>query len=166
MGPLSKRREVNTRWRYFTREWKKILPPLELDIPANHSESPTDENNALSKKFGFHGFNILDQVFALTGPSWIPRPRTRRERSEGNEGHSVSSQVRRPSRWLRRRYLGLLGRMPVITLVRHREGQPEYRVSLAPQAVSPSLHNSPGRLAEIDEDAGSWLESNPNAAKR
>ncbi|KAJ6627104.1 hypothetical protein B0H10DRAFT_1780292, partial [Mycena sp. CBHHK59/15] len=34
LGPLSKRRETNIRWRYFVAEWKKVRTPLQVVVAS------------------------------------------------------------------------------------------------------------------------------------
>ncbi|OBZ79295.1 hypothetical protein A0H81_00776 [Grifola frondosa] len=42
LGPFSKRRQVNIRWRYFTQEWKKLYPPLQVTLKEETSSGEVD----------------------------------------------------------------------------------------------------------------------------
>ncbi|KAH7910694.1 hypothetical protein BJ138DRAFT_982405, partial [Hygrophoropsis aurantiaca] len=123
LGPFSKRREVNIRWRYFTKEWKKILPPLKISL-EEHSlveeagivkepASPID-----LRGIGFHDTNVLEEVLYLAGRPWERQQRTRRLKHNSNESTSpVISPFdgHLPKRWLQRRYQELLGRLPILS---------------------------------------------------
>ncbi|TFK77270.1 hypothetical protein BDN72DRAFT_873631 [Pluteus cervinus] len=156
LGRLSRRREMNLRWRYFTQEWKKVRPPVELAVPVDSSMKLSDEVGTLQHKFPLNDVGILDHILELVGSP--ARPLTRRERKGVEEDSTTVTRARHPSRWLRRRYLSLLGRIPVITLQNYRRGHTGYHVSLSPIAISPSLHGTHGRLAEVDADVAPWLK--------
>ncbi|KIK48437.1 hypothetical protein CY34DRAFT_20834 [Suillus luteus UH-Slu-Lm8-n1] len=100
LGPFSKRREVNARWKYFKQEWKKVLPPLQISVSP--SQEVGDEGSELGasaavRKIGFDGTVVLEELVHLT------------TKSENTSGASP------PRRWLRRRYQELLGRLPILT---------------------------------------------------
>lgn len=157
LGPLSKRREINVRWRYFVQEWKKIRPPLDL-TEANIQDNGS-ATEALSKRFPFHNYGLLDELIQFSGVSQAQRPLTRRERlADADTPEQNISSTRHPSRWLRRRYLGLLGRIPILTMQRTRQGQPEYLISLFPDSLSHVLRGTSARLPPIDDINRSWLD--------
>ncbi|KAE9408283.1 hypothetical protein BT96DRAFT_954212 [Gymnopus androsaceus JB14] len=105
LGPLSKRLEFNTRWRYFEREWKKVYPPLEVAV----QKEKTGRANAI----GFQDQGLIDHINDMVRPSAATSPMTRRERLSSNAQLPPPTQ-RHPSRWLRRRYQDLLGRLPIL----------------------------------------------------
>lgn len=167
LGPLSKRREVNIRWRYFVTEWKKIRPPLQVVVKDMSNEvvhnrsTKEDVRRAGIRGFGMQGFGVFEEIETLVGPPWIPKAPTRRERELGKKAtyDSTSHIPRHPSRWLRRRYQELLGRMPVLTYTRTQNVRTEgYSVSLSHRAIAPWQRYTANRLAEIDIVNLAWLE--------
>jgi hypothetical protein len=86
LGPLSKRREVNLRWRFFTDEWKKVIPPLQLTCKEALSTgkgvqepSSTESLARLGlRPVGMQGLGVLEHVEHLARPP--PATLTRRER--------------------------------------------------------------------------------------
>ncbi|KAG1875566.1 hypothetical protein DFJ58DRAFT_675490, partial [Suillus subalutaceus] len=102
LGPFSKRREVNARWKYFRQEWKKVLPPLQISVSP--SREVGDEGSDLGtltavRKIGFDGTTVLEELVQLT-----TKPKN-------------ASGAFLPRRWLRRRYQELLGRLPILTFI-------------------------------------------------
>ncbi|PFH54829.1 hypothetical protein AMATHDRAFT_72589 [Amanita thiersii Skay4041] len=160
LGPFSKRREVNIRWRYFTTECKKILPPLRI------VENQRMDSQFVAKPSERYGQELGPQTFRdvedLIGPVWKIRPLTRRERLT-----SIVPSIPRsyhPSRWLRRRYQQLLGRLPELSLT---DVEPKVNpsVKLSPCAIHPALRLLPNRLPEATVDDLQWLkQSNSNKA--
>ncbi|KAG6821358.1 hypothetical protein H0H93_014155 [Arthromyces matolae] len=166
LGPFSKRREVNIRWRYFTQEWKKVLPPLQVVIS---NTSPDVESSDVSddaviragiRRMGMQGNGIFEGVCQIVGPLTIPRPQTRKERLSSGVSVGALEQTRHPSRWLRRRYQELLGRLPVLKYTtRNGECVGRYSVTLSPTALAPSLRHDPSRYSEVEPEADlEWLE--------
>lgn len=105
-GRLSKRREVNIRWRQFKTETKKLLPPLgtraamqdgKLQFPHKNLENLVDMESVVGE--------------LCRGPT-----ETRREQKAKLENHDIPtpSMYRHPSRWVRRRYRWLLSYTPKI----------------------------------------------------
>ncbi|KAG6911571.1 hypothetical protein DXG01_011873 [Tephrocybe rancida] len=168
LGPLSKRREVNIRWRYFTEEWRKVLPPLQVVVKdaaseGGESSSKDDISQVGVRAMGMQGSGIFEDVRAVAGPLTVPPPLTRKERLKMNDALDVSVQHRHPSRWLRRRYQGLLGRLPVLTYSRpsnqNKQSSGKYSVSLSPNAMAHSLRFDPFRYPEVEPVADlEWLK--------
>lgn len=168
LGPLSKRREVNIRWRYFSANWKKIRPPLQVVVEETSAEaSPcsthTNTQRAGIRGFGMQGQKVQEDIETIVGPTWMPRAPTLKEQrttgiSTAQEGVILS---RHPSRWLRRRYQELLGRIPILTLSRDKDGHTpgKYSVSLSPNSLAPTLRNSPRPKMEAEDiDNQAWLK--------
>jgi hypothetical protein len=162
LGPLSKRREVNFRWRFFTGEWKKVVPPVQLTCTESSSTGKEIQQSSDRKiltrlglrPVGMQGFGILEHVERLARPP-TTRPLTRRERST-TKAHPPTD-VPSP-RWIRRRYQQLLGRLPILTYYRSaRKTQGSYHVTLSPHAVSTSQPRSSRGLAEADVIDLTWL---------
>lgn len=188
LGPFSKRREVNIRWRYFTREWKKVYPPLQIRLAEWRESGETrymvDEDSLL--RAGIRGApmqntGIMEQVIALAGQAHELRSSTRRERLAG-QAHAHGSSTRDepfasddltdalpsgfdthlPHRFLRRRFRTLLSRLPILTYTYEkssaRETRPKYEVSLASAAVSQQSRYMPSRFVEADETDIAWIQ--------
>ncbi|KAH7930547.1 hypothetical protein BV22DRAFT_1054706 [Leucogyrophana mollusca] len=168
LGPLSKRREVNIRWRYFTKEWKKVLPPLEVSV-ADHTSSEGDEAvhkhvaKAGIRPIGFQNTIVLEELLELAGHPWKRQQSTRRRKHDPDivasppvspfDGHL-------PTRWLRRRYQELLGRLPILTFYQQppkvTEGRGRYDVSWASSALIPSRSHST-RLPYVGDGDMEWI---------
>lgn len=175
LGPLSKRREVNLRWRYFTKEWHKVLPPVQLSV-KELSESgevvctSTDAHDVARagvRGVGLSGTRILEEVQNIAGPAWKPLSTPRRTRREAER---QAPEITRecfdsdlPTRWVRKRYQNLLGRMPILTYsYQKREGEGysrgRYEVTLDPSALSSHIRYTAHRLPPIDESNLSWIK--------
>jgi hypothetical protein len=146
LGPFSKRREVNARWKYFGQEWKKVLPPLQISVSP--SREVGDEGSELGastalRKIGFDGTIVLEELVQLT---------TKQKNTSG-----ASHQ----KRWLRRRYQELLGRLPILTYFSSRKDMNTkkhsgFSVSLAPNALK--ARNQGGPLPCATDDDVAWNE--------
>ncbi|KAG7450699.1 uncharacterized protein BT62DRAFT_991550 [Guyanagaster necrorhizus] len=169
LGPLSKRREVNIRWRFFTQESRKVYPPLEVkakvfsDTPAN--ASPVTIREAGIRGFGFQGQGLLEDIHSIVGQGKEGlRPITRRERQamERNGQTPSTPAPRHPSRWLRRRYQQLLGKLPQVTYIYQSDAKSgpkdgKYMVSLSDQSIAASVvpvH----QYSELDSTALAWYD--------
>jgi hypothetical protein len=171
LGPFSKRRQVNIRWRFFTTEWKKILPPLQVVLQG--VSSPNDRFSQVSDKeslaragiraVGMQGAGVFEEIEKLAAP--LPATPTRRQRNIGH-GHTgmvapsdSSTETRFPRRWLRRRFRLLLARLPILTCPREKQGDTgKYQVSLSREAIVPSRHFGGKRQAEVDDVDVTWLQ--------
>jgi len=167
-GPLSRRREVNIRWRYFTREWKKVLPPLQVTVQEKSSnyEVCHETSEALGvvragiRGVGMQGSGILEDVENIVSPPWMLSTPTRRERRTKDQSTDLAVPLprQRPIRWLRRRYQELLGRLPILTYIRQEgHASQRYEVTLHPCAIAPSKRYGAKRLAEADDVDLMWI---------
>ena len=163
LGPFSKRREVNIRWRYFTTEWKKVHAPLQIAVKHREGVDSGITNAELFhvgvRGLGLQAQGIHEDLEALVGPPEMPRNLTRKELG-GAIKVNTEKPSRHPSRWLRRRYQELLGRIPILSLVRHPSdsSQGKYFVSLSQNALAPSLRTSSRRLIEVStSDDREWV---------
>lgn len=163
LGPLSKRREVNIKWRFFTDNWQKLWPPIDLTIdpgPISSTKSKEVVREA-PRPVGIPGQGLLEDVKAMVGASQARRPpvprRQRRslpadedaERRHDTSTAPTSANVA-PTRFLRRRYAELLGKIPILTYTR----TGKYIVSLDDAALHQE-RNYP--LAEIGDSERAWL---------
>ncbi|KAJ4002502.1 hypothetical protein F5050DRAFT_29805 [Lentinula boryana] len=161
LGLLSRRLELNTRWRYFTREWKKVYPPLDIAVKGNDgllSTSVSDVKNAGGRMLGSQDQGLLPGVEDIVGPPTAGTPITRRERLSGiQQSTGNSSKQRHPSRWLRRRYQALLGRLPVLILNQGHK-KPSYGVNLPLSSIALVGRNAAHRRPALDAPNLAWLE--------
>jgi len=166
LGPLSKRREVNKRWRYFVTEWKKILPPLEVVVKTPDGSENTgldDVSQAGIRSAGFQGYGVFKEIEDIIGPVTPARPITRRERRTRPEDNPSppSAMPRHPSRWLRRRYQELLGRLPAL-IYGYDPRYPEGRGSYSAQASIGALHHDVKATAHrrpvLDDSGLAWYQ--------
>ncbi|KAL0580817.1 hypothetical protein V5O48_001193 [Marasmius crinis-equi] len=165
LGPLSKRREVNTRWRWFTQEWKKVYPPLEVVVRDPSSGTESTERDAVSqaniREVGLQGHHLFEEIEQLVGQSHSARTPTRRERQTLKENGETRPQelAQRPTRWLRRRYQRLLARLPALIYTPGRNSSPgRYSVELSALSVAHDLRGSTIRKPELDADNLAWYE--------
>jgi len=174
LGPFSKRREVNLHWRYFKREWKKVLPPLQLSVKeisdVNESSDKHDTARFGVRGVGLQGGRVLEEAQILAGPAWKPlsTPRRAKQRPESQNLNSPESAFTSslPTRWLRKRYQNLLGKVPILTYhtkerkIGHNNNRPtsRYEVSLAPSAISSHIRYGANRLPPVDEANLRWIQ--------
>ena len=173
LGPFSKRREVNLRWRYFTREWRKVIPPVQLCVKElselGDSTPAASDKQSVSRAgvrgLGLQGSDVLEEVQKLAGPAWKPLSIPRRAKGVARQGAPqpagpIHSDM--PSRWLRKRYQELLGRMPILTYsyrTQEPKSQPTgwYEVTLDPSAISSHIRYGANRLPPVDDSNLSWM---------
>lgn len=135
-APFSKRREVNMRWRYYVREWKKVFPPLQ-------ARSPTGDTSELVD------YPIFNDIERLAGRE--------QDTLESNpEVHSTTGAL--PTRWLRRRYQELLGRAPTLQKTDNGKDFTPFMTKLSPVAISPYLKYSSSNLKDATGDDLLWLD--------
>jgi hypothetical protein len=156
-GPFSKRREVNIRRRYFVSEWKKVFPPIELQV------RPDSQGKKKSVKELIPGFGMRIGIFAdieNTVATLKARPLPRRERSSEQDRSEMGTKAGHPSRWLRRRYRSLLNRLPILGY--NPPNNPEQSGSFSVQQSELSLppYQRPiPYLPEVDSTTLAWLEA-------
>lgn len=177
LGPFSKRREVNIRWRYFKRESRKILPPLQLSVKEisdsfEVTKTSSDVHDIASvgiRGIGLQASRLVEEAQILAGPAWksLSIPRRAREKAESQtpqlpNDNPFNSSL--PTRWLRKRYQDLLGRVPILTYS-YKKSLDEsgnhrgwYEVSLAPSAISSHIRYGAHRLPPADDSALSWIQ--------
>ena len=172
-GPLSKRRDVNIRWRYFSCQWKRLYPPLEVSVKQQGTQEISSQEDALLdariRGVGMQTAGQLDEVKSLAGPASEKPPVPRRiDQIYLPCTHTPAADRRSlPNRFLRRRYRELLGRIPVLTYtyvpgesVTSSNGYPtgQYEVSLARTALSPYVRQETVHSQELDAVDLAWFE--------
>ncbi|KAF8640964.1 hypothetical protein AX17_000610 [Amanita inopinata Kibby_2008] len=166
LGSFSKRREVNIRWRFFTAQWEKILPPLQT-IPDRQMEwgrrekSRAGLSRVASQGLASHNSSIFKGLEDFVGPVRKPPNRTCKESRGKVVPCLLPPQLPRyhRSRWLRRRYQQLLGRLPILTYSQEsRLYGNKYIVTASSRALTPSLRSSHHHLSKATIDDVAWLK--------
>lgn len=156
-GPFSKRREVNIRRRYFGSEWKKVFPPIEVQV------KPNSQGKKQSAKQLVPGFGMRIGVFAdieKTVGTLKARPLPRRERSPEQDRSEVGIKAGHPSRWLRRRYRSLLNRLPILLYNPSDNSGQSGSFSVQQSELSLPPYQRPiSYLPEVDSTTLAWLEA-------
>jgi len=116
LGPLSKRREANIRWKFFVTQLDRVIPPLQVTGPSKAA-------------------SLLEKAALYSGIEGLVGRQTQRS-------SSIASSY--PARWLRRRYQLLLGRSPILTFSEDTKRY-RVEISAAAISPSQRLpsHNSP-----------------------
>ncbi|KAF7799322.1 hypothetical protein EIP86_010554 [Pleurotus ostreatoroseus] len=170
LGPLSKRREVNIRWRYFTAQSKKCFPPLQVEVlyPAagenKEQELRTDReflDDVGIRPVGLQGSGVVEDLISSAGPDFIIPPQTRRERSASGKQRNANPSEQQPlPRFIRRRYRELLSRMPILTYnPKTKTGGGKYSVSVAPNVLNASTRYSSSKMPTVDDTYLTWVET-------
>lgn len=166
LGPLSKRREVNIRWRYHTEEWKKILPPLQTEIQNRGRQSVlgsiTGHIPTVPFKFGLQTTTTMEDIIAMASPR---RSTPTSRDGTGASAHLSNTAPARSARWLRRRYRQLLDDIPLFRQeYSQNKGKNIYQVSLSDHAMNPTSISV--RSPSIDSDNASWLHRAGEGARQ
>ena len=172
LGPLSKRREVNLRWRFFEQETAKVQLPIEVsrvhisqasksrDKP---SETGTPEGAKIRKvgqrtppSVGFQGTTVLQDLEAIASPN--PNIKNQPLQSPTNDPISASTV----NRFIRRQHRKLLRKIPILTYYKHPSSPAgKYEVSLSPLAESSLLRRLTSTAPMADEADLAWLRLPP-----
>jgi hypothetical protein len=175
-GPLSKRRQVNIRWRYFSHHWKRIYPPIEISVKDQDTQkTPSQEGlapDAGTRGVGLQGAGLLEELKMLAGVV-SKRPIAPRRLDSVYRSRSPSTTIATdrgsaPNRYLRRRYRELLGRIPILThshvpgnltTTTTSNGRPtdKYKVSLAANALSLRVQQEAAHSSEVDAVDLAWF---------
>ena len=123
LGPLSLRRQVNIRWRFFSQQRDLTWWPLEVDSSALAGIQPSPSYSIPST--GFERLDIVQEVERLATQS-SDRPRDISLRQDDVREHGPTTDVvqvppsmppklpTRSRRWMRRRYRDLLAKIPAL----------------------------------------------------
>jgi hypothetical protein len=156
-GPFSKRREVNIRRRYFAFKWKKVFPPIEVQVRSNsHGEKQSAEQ--LIPGFGMQ-FGVFADIEKTVGTAKA-RPLPRRGRSSEQDRSEAGIKAGHPSRWLRRRYRSLLNRLPILLYNPSDNSEKSGFFSVQQSELSLPPYQRPiSYLTEVDSTTLAWLEA-------
>lgn len=122
------------------------------------------------RNVGLQGCGLLEQAQMLAGPAWKPLPTPRRARERGTMENRTTEPTEQnpfnsslPTRWLRKRYQDLLGRVPILTYTYKKpsgdqRGIGRYEITLAPSALSSHIRYGANRLPPVDDSNLSWVQ--------
>lgn len=182
LGPLSKRREVNIRWRFFTDGWRKTLPPLQVGViePTSAGEIEpiirTDKaslDNAGIRPVGLQYSGVLEDLVSSAGPPCVLQPQTRRERAASPSEHESLDTEHRPlPRFIRRRMRQVLTRIPILTFTDKARGTDkgrgsrsskgsQYGVSLSPNGLDGSTRYGGLKIPPAHTSYLAWVDAVP-----
>lgn len=179
-GPFSKRREVNTRWKFFEFEVNKLYPPLQVTLeerpPPGASHTVVHKTDLASlrhhdvRPLPFQDSGVFEEAEAIAGEPSRIRLLTRKEKKALAEGtlntHAPSPPIpvgpALPSRFVRRRFKALLSRIPILTYAFSASGDGEpkpgkYGATFSPVALANHTRYSVVRLPNADPEDVEWL---------
>ncbi|PIL31729.1 hypothetical protein GSI_06433 [Ganoderma sinense ZZ0214-1] len=160
LGPFSKRREVNARWKFFQHQLDKTLFPLQITLHQRTEDNKvtvqTDQAALMAagaRGIGLQGAGVFEELEALSSPPGVARLEASSAQGDRDDTRQVLPTIRShlPRRFLRRRFQETLAQIPVLayTLPSGR-----YKVTLSPSA---STRNGPIQSV-VDETDLAWLE--------
>ena len=176
LGPLSKRREVNLRWRFFKKETAKVQPPIEVSrihvVQASKSHDKSAETSTTEgpeagdmerptpPSVGFQGTSVLRDLEAIAFPNPNIPKRARDPPLQG--ATNTALPISTVNRFIRRQHRKLLGKVPILTYFKHPNSPiGKYEVSLSPLVYSDSLAMLTSTVPMADEADLAWLRLPP-----
>lgn len=150
LGPFSKRRQVNLRWRFFQEELQRTLFPLQVAVqeaPASGGGTVPRQTDVAAlvragvRPVGLQGSGVFEEIEALASPPSKVRQSANCASPEGAaEEPAPAFDSHLPVRFLRRRYQQLLARTPVLVYQPPRKTpsgtQPgKFQATLSPNAA-------------------------------
>jgi hypothetical protein len=181
LGPFSKRREVNIRWRFFKTELKKVWPALQVvaeERSPDGSINRRTDQESLGKlgvrPMGLQDQGVLEEVLAIAGSGPPCTTLTRHQKQgTGSDGqpqtqplylYSIPPGSTLTPRFVRRRFQELLAKIPILSYSysKPRPGlsaQGRYTVSQPPSAVSTDMRYAISRYAGADPEDLAWITS-------
>lgn len=151
-GPFSIRRELNIRWRFFSSNLKKLLPPIQVpppiatDLLSVESRSSTSQNCRLPDE---------TKIIVMESLNRLSKARSFIDHQGGPPS----------SRFLRRRHQELLARIPILTPLPSKPSPSlggmvstkRYDVSLSLSARAQAIDGQASKLPLPSISAISWL---------
>ncbi len=160
LGPFSKRREVNARWKFFKHQLDKTLFPLQITLQQRTGSDKvtvqTDQAalmRAGARGTGLQGAGVFEELEALSSPPGVARLEASSAKGSGDDTRQVLPTIRShlPRRFLRRRFQETLTQIPVLT---YTPSPGRYKVKLSPNA---STRNGPIQSVAEETDLP-WLD--------
>jgi len=176
VGPFSKRREVNIRWRFFSEEIRKIYPPVEV-YQEDLEEKPQGTHNFAGYGFQEGMVKHIEELSGLNRSPTIPRREKQgltalqslrdRSLSDGHEAqHERSNVAPLPTRWLRRRYRELLHTVPLVSQRLGKGKKLGYSVQLSPNALGGHTQTTIARIGRAKPTDLEWIEKSSVLSSR
>ena len=176
LGPLSKRREFNLKWKFFKEEMTKVQPPIEVSrvhivqASASHdnpAETSTiegadikDAEQLTPPPVGFQGTSVLRDLEAIASPNPNLPKRPSNPPLQSATGSTPSTST--ANRFIRRQHRKILGKIPILTYFKHPDSPTgKYEVSLSPLAYSGFLTRLTSAVPMADEADLAWLRLPP-----
>lgn len=157
LGPFSKRREVNIRWRHFKKSLGSVYPPLEVPTKTEGTPDVAETKPTLA----IQDWGLLQDIEDLIGPNPSPQL-TRKEKAQlpATQKSEEPSKLdkRHPSLWVRRRYRSLALRLPIVTRT------PPSKDKNAVQYETRMIDKP--TVKEVDAGTLAWLERDARKQKQ
>jgi hypothetical protein len=174
VGPFSKRREVNIRWRFFTQEARSIAPPLQVgsrqpdhggEVAPAVGTSSVHVRSAGLRDLGMQGSGLFEDLVDIADPVLQRERLTRRQRKALQQDAVEPGPRYEVPRFIRRSYQGLLGRLPMLTYTENPKDPPKGRFDVAvhPHANVPGERHQLGRTRMVSEADMAWIRLSPEA---
>ena len=160
LGPFSKRREVNLRWKFFNRQLDKTLFPLQIMLQQRTEGDKltvqTDQEaliRAGARGTGLQDAGVFEELEALSSLPGVPRFEVSSAQGDGDDTRQVLSTMRShlSRRFLRRRFQETLSQIPILT---YTSTPGRYKVTMSPNA---GTRNGPIQSV-ADETDLTWLK--------
>lgn len=182
LGPLSKRREVNLRWRFFESETAKVQPPIEVSrvhvLQASTSLDKLaetgvfEESNAKNANqptpppVGFQGTSVLRDLETIASPSSNIQKRAIDPALSDPPYNIACAPISTPTctvnHFIRRQHRKILANIPILTYSKHLKNPiGKYQVSLSPLAHSGPPTRLTSAVPMADEADLAWLRLPP-----
>lgn len=147
MGPLSKRREVNLRWRY----WKEQIAAARVPLQSLAGKEADEEKRV--KWDPERLFEILERASTVPQISSSSTPSTSPVLAASTK-HSPPSKFPRSARFLRRRFAEVLAQTPIIKT--SNEGR--VSVTISPKGIDTSERRSRVYAGQPSGESLRWME--------
>ncbi|KAI0756776.1 hypothetical protein C8Q80DRAFT_1090443 [Daedaleopsis nitida] len=163
LGPFSKRREVNARWKFFLQELQKTHYPLQTVLQPRAASDDSEERRFDSgslaragiRSIGLQGSGVFEEAEALACPPALVHLDNNAdvESTAAKRSFRPTFESHLPQRFLRRRYQQLLAQTPVLTyLLSERDNSSD--------PVTPSLAQASRKPGHFN------VALSPNASRR
>ncbi|KAK7064372.1 hypothetical protein R3P38DRAFT_2824103 [Favolaschia claudopus] len=150
LGPFSKRREKNIRWRFFVEQSNYVWPPLQSEVDNSSAASYGEQHCTTIRALPMQGLRVFEDLETLASP---PSGRTFHSTDRlQSAGFTVP-------RWLRRRYQALLTRIPTLTY----KVQPNNTTRCVVSQSTKAMGRKP---VDVDVSDVEWLTESSSSAQK
>lgn len=150
LGPFSKRREVNARWKFFLQELQKTQYPLQTVLRPRAASGDGEERRLDSeslalagiRSIGLQGSGVFEEAEALACPPALVHLEDNVESTAAKQSFRPTFESHLPQRFLRRRYQQLLAQTPVLAyLLSDTENNSDPTTPSSPTSRKPGRFN-------------------------